>query len=166
MKVIKVIGPLGGEAVSQFINAFYAAKVEEVHVVINSEGGDSDVYLAFYDCSRRFRRAGMLTTTALGEVDSGACVLVASGSKGRRFSYAHTIWGMHEPFLTSVTADPAVQDSEFDSKKFTLDKYYSLLGEITGTRPNRWRKRLGGKSMVTFGAKTALKWRLIDEILK
>lgn len=166
IKSLKIVGELNNEVISALIDAFYLRPLdEEVHVVVSSEGGNSEVYSTFVDCTRRHREAGLLTTVAVGEVFSGAPVIIAAGSPGCRRSYAHTLFGMHEPYYPEMGTDPAVLQAEYRALQSTIDRFYTLLETLTKTTSKTWRKRLSGKSMVTFDAKQALRWGLIDVIV-
>lgn len=166
-KIFKIIGELNKDTMSSLIDEFVGKPVDEgYNVVVNSEGGDSEVFFAFYDITRRLRRDNLLSTVAVGEVCSGAPVIVASGSLGKRYSYGHTMFGMHEPYMSSTSDDPAVLQSELQCLQSNIDRFYSLLSSITDTSIATWRKRLKGKSMLYFDAKQAVKWKLIDEVIK
>jgi ATP-dependent protease ClpP protease subunit len=164
--MLPITGELNDATIHKLLCTFVLQKIcGPILVAVNSEGGNSDVYSTFLDCSRRHRRAGVLETLAVGEVYSGATVIVASGSAGKRYSYEHALWGMHEPYLPETTGDPAVLQSEIRMLQSTVDRFYSIIAELTKTSVATWRRRLKGQSMVSFDAKQALKWKLIDSII-
>jgi ATP-dependent protease ClpP protease subunit len=167
MTIFTIMGELTDKTSHELIKLFFGHPVDSsVHVVVDSEGGNSDVYCLFVDCTRRHRRAGTLCTVAAGEVMSGAPVIVAAGSPGLRYSYEHTSWGMHEPFVTEVCPDPVVQTAQMCSLQSCVDRFYNIISVLTDTSVRTWRGRLKGQSLLTFDAKQALKWNLIDEILE
>ncbi|RLC87844.1 MAG: hypothetical protein DRJ03_04670 [Chloroflexi bacterium] len=166
-KIFKIMGELNSSTMVAMVEEFVGKPVDEgYNVVVNSEGGDSEVFFAFYDITRRHRRDHLLSTLAIGEVCSGAPVIVASGSPGMRYSFQHTMFGMHEPYMSSTSDDPAVLQSELQCLQSNIDRFYSMLSSVTETSVATWRKRLKGKSMVYFDAKAALKWKLIDEVIE
>lgn len=160
---IKIIGELNNSTISALFDA-YLTGADEIEVAICSEGGNTDVSCAFVDLFSPWRRAGSLGTVAFGEVMSGAPLIVAAGSPGRRVAFMHTLFGLHLPYLDETTGDPAVQDSEFRMLQSTTDRFITLLSGLTDTTERTWRKRLKGKSMVIFDAKQAKKWGIIDNI--
>jgi len=170
--LLKVLGELTNETVSVMVDAYYSllnsAEEEDANlsVVVSSGGGNSDVYCCFVDLFSWWRDRRRVETLALGEVMSGASLIVAAGSRGHRVSMAHTLFGLHEPYLAETTADPAVFDSEKRGLQSAVDRFYSLLEDLTDTQARTWRRRLHGKSMVIFDAKQALKWNLIDKVQK
>jgi ATP-dependent Clp protease, protease subunit len=164
--LLKIIGELNNDVIDVLVDTFFSRDADDgVNVVVASEGGNSDVYSVFIDCTRRHRDAGSLLTLAAGEVYSGAPIIVAAGSPGKRCSYEHCLFGLHEPYLQETTGDPAVLKSELQMLQSTIDRFYTILSELTGTTVKTWRSRLSGKSMVGFDAKQALRWGLIDKII-
>jgi len=164
--LLKIIGELNNDVIDVLIDTFFARDADDgVNVVVASEGGNSDVYSVFIDCTRRHRGAGSLLTLAAGEVYSGAPIIVAAGSPGKRCAYEHCLFGLHEPYLQETTGDPAVLKAELSTLQSTIDRFYTILSQLTHTAVATWRKRLAGKSMVGFDAKQALRWGLIDEII-
>lgn len=166
--ILKIVGELNNDVVSSMIDAYIRVLKEEddLNVVISSEGGNSDVFCVFVDLFSDLRARDMVETLAVGEVMSGAPLIVAAGSPGRRVALKHTLFGLHEPFVSEITDDPAVQLDEMKTLQSTVDRFYSLLSELTGTSVRTWRKRIHGRSLVTFDAKQALKWGIVDKVQK
>jgi len=133
-------------------------------VIVSSEGGDSDVFCVFVDLFKYWRMKGNVNTLAVGEVMSGAPLIVAAGSKGHRLAMEHTLFGLHEPYITTIQGDPAVFESEKRNLQSTIDRFYTLLSELTDTSVRTWRSRIHGKSLLTFDAKQAKKWCLVDTV--
>ena len=168
--LLKIVGDLNDETISTMVDAYYKmnnrSKEDVLSAVVCSGGGNSDVYCCFVDLFSWWRKRGQIETLALGEVMSGASLIVAAGSRGYRISMHHTLFGLHEPYLNETTADPAVFDSEKRNLQSATDRFYSLIAELTDTSERTWRRRLHGKSLVVFDAKQALKWNLIDKVQK
>jgi len=164
--ILKILGELNNDTISTMVDGYLSVLDEEesLCVVVSSEGGNSDVFCVFVDLFSDLRARGKVETLAVGEVMSGAPLIVAAGSPGRRVAMKHTLFGLHEPFVSDVTGDPAVQDSEFRTLQSTVDRFYTLLSELTGTTVGTWRKRIHGKSLVVFDAKQAQRWGLVDKV--
>ena len=166
--ILKIVGELNNGVVSKMVDAYVDVLNEDddLNVVISSEGGNSDVFCVFVDLFSDLRKRGKVETLAVGEVMSGAPLIVAAGSPGRRIAMKHTLFGLHEPFVSEVTDDPAVQLDEMRTLQSTVDRFYSLLSELTGTSVRTWRNRIHGRSLVTFDAKQAQKWGIVDSVQK
>jgi ATP-dependent protease ClpP protease subunit len=166
--ILKIIGELNNDTISTMMDAYLAVLDEQqpLRVMVSSEGGNSDVFCVFVDLFSDLRARGMVETLAVGEVMSGAPLIVAAGSPGIRCAMKHTLFGLHEPFVSDVTDDPAVQNSEFRTLQSTVDRFYTLLSRLTGTSIRTWRNRIHGKSLVVFDAKQAQKWGLVDKVQK
>lgn len=168
--LLKIIGDLNNEVVSTMTDMYcemlQREKDEILSVIIYSGGGNSDVFCCFMDFFSWWRARGLVETLACGEVMSGAPIIVAAGSPGHRVAMKHTLFGLHEPYLSETTPDPAVFDSEKRMLQSSVDRFYTLLSELTETSVRTWRNRLHGKSMVIFDARQALKWNLIDKVQK
>lgn len=130
-----------------------------------SPGGDITVYHALLDFLEIAREEDRLMTLAMGECFSGAPLLIAGGSPGKRYSYKSTLFGLHEPFLTSIPPDPAAQYSILKQLESIKDQYYGFLAQFTKHRKAWWREQLEGKSMVYMTAHDAKKMGIIDEVL-
>jgi len=163
--LLNIIGELNNQTIENILETSEVMCPEPLIVNVASEGGNSDVFCVFVDVFKPMIDGGAVTTRAVGEVMSGAPLIVASGSKGKRYSYKHTLFGLHEPFMEEVQGDPATYESERRTLQSTIDRFYTLLSELTDTTVSTWRKRIHGKSLLTFDAKQALKWKLIDKII-
>jgi len=167
--LLPIIGTLNTETVVRMCDVYTTMlnEVEEgciLDVMVSSEGGDSDVFCVFVDLFKWWRMEGLVNTIGVGEVMSGAPLIVAAGSTGCRLAMEHALFGLHEPYLTEIQGDPAVFEAEKRGLQSTIDRFYNLLAELTGTSVKTWRSRIHGKSLVTFDAKQAKKWNLVDKV--
>jgi ATP-dependent Clp protease protease subunit len=130
-----------------------------------SPGGDIIVYHALLDFLEIPREEGRLSTLAMGECASGAPLLVAGGSPGKRYSYKNTLFGLHEPFLGNVPDDPGAQHSLFEQLNYIKQQYYKFLSDLTKRKEAWWKEKLSGQSMWNITAKEAKDFGIIDEII-
>jgi len=157
-----------GELSSETINSVWEAYDDDREFILTlcSPGGDIIVYHALLDFLGHAREQGRLTTVGMGECFSGAPLLLAGGSEGRRVAYKSTLFGLHEPFLTQVPPDPGAQFTVLKQLESIKDQYYGFLAQFTKHRQAWWRERLEGKSMWHMDAKEAMKLGIIDGVIE
>lgn len=165
MKAIRVIGELNNEKLNHWLDCLALNHAEGWEVTVCSEGGDLHACFAFLDLFKEYREAGKLDTVAVGWVMSGAPVIVASGSPGRRFAFENTAIGLHLPFILGQTEDSGAQDVEMADLERTKDRFCRVLESVSNHTRKWWRKTLKGRSMVYFDPREAVKLGLIDTIL-
>jgi ATP-dependent Clp protease protease subunit len=138
---------------------------KEFLLTLCSPGGDITVYHALLDFLEIAKEEGRLATLAMGECFSGAPLLVAGGSPGKRYSYKSTLFGLHEPFLSHIPNDPGAQVAILEHLESVKKQYYQFLSSLTNHRAKWWEERIRGKSMWHMSAREAKKLGLIDEVL-
>lgn len=139
---------------------------EGVHLVLwlSGPGTDAPVYRALHGMLRHYRADDRLETRAVGDVESGYVILATLGSPGLRFAHRYAIFGLHEPYLSAVTEDPAAQAVERAALEKERKYFYDLLAELTGRQRAWWRRRLKGKSMLYLEPHEAKRAGLVDDI--
>jgi len=85
---------------------------QEISVYLNSPGGSMSATMAIYD-TLQFVQAPV-ATTCVGQAGSGAAVLLAAGSPGRRSVLPHTRVLLHQPSIggRGTISDLALQTAE------------------------------------------------------
>ncbi len=101
----------------------------DVNLYINSPGGSVDDTLAIYD-TIQFLSCN-LATYCVGQAASGAAMILACGTKGKRFALPHSKVMIHQPWggVTGQAADIAIQAEEILKAKKLLNE---LLAKHTG----------------------------------
>jgi len=69
---------------------------KDIHLYINSPGGDITALLAIYDTLKFIRPD--VSTFCFGQAASAAAVLLAAGAKGKRFALPHARILLHQPW--------------------------------------------------------------------
>src|ERR1044072_2724900 len=69
---------------------------KDIHFYINSPGGDVVATLAIYDTMQIL--SCPVATYCVGQAASGAAVLLAGGTNGKRFALPHARVMLHEPY--------------------------------------------------------------------
>ncbi len=101
----------------------------EINLYINSPGGSVDDTLAIYD-TMQFLTCDV-ATFCVGQAASGAAVILAAGTKGKRYALPHSKIMIHQPWgnVTGQASDIAIQAEEvLKAKKVFND----LLAKHTG----------------------------------
>lgn len=131
-----------------------------IHVYINSPGGDVSAGLAIYDTLRWLPCE--VNTYCIGQAASMGAVLLAAGTKGKRYSLANGRVMIHQPLggVTGTAADIKVQAAEIARVK---QKLASILAEHTGKPIDQILKDSDRDFFMS--AEEAKEYGLIDEVI-
>ena len=102
---------------------------KDINFYINSPGGSVTAALAIYDTMEYIRPE--LSTICMGQAASAGAVLLAAGTKGKRFALPHSRVLLHQP---SGEAGGQSTDIEIAAKEITRvrDLLNEILAEKTG----------------------------------
>jgi ATP-dependent Clp protease protease subunit len=136
-------------------------KDQDINLYVNSPGGAVDDTLAIYD-TMKFLTCDV-ATFCVGKAMSGGAVVLAAGTKGKRYALPHAKVMIHQPFggIYGQTADIAIQAEEILKTKDTLT---DLLAKLTG-QP-REKVAEDQERDKYFDAKEAKAYGLVDEVLE
>jgi ATP-dependent Clp protease protease subunit len=104
-------------------------KSQDIHMYINSPGGSVSATLAIYD-SMQFIDVP-INTYCMGLAASGAAVLLAAGTKGKRFALPNAKVMIHQPYgqVGGQVSDIEIQATEILKERDRLNK---ILAHHTG----------------------------------
>jgi ATP-dependent Clp protease protease subunit len=93
----------------------------DIQVYINSPGGSVTAGLAIYDTMQHL--SCNVATYCIGQAASFGAVLLAAGTKGKRFSLPHSRIMMHQPWggAEGTAADITIQAAEINRLKGILN---------------------------------------------
>ena len=133
---------------------------QDIHLYINCPGGAIDDTLAIYD-TMRFLNCD-IATYCVGAASSGAAVILAAGTKGKRFALPHAKVMIHQPWgmVGGQAADMRIQAEEILKVKKTL---IDIIAAESGREVGQVEKDTERDRYMD--AKEALEYGLIDEIL-
>jgi ATP-dependent Clp protease protease subunit len=102
---------------------------KDINIYINSPGGDITALFAIYDTMKYVRPDK--STFCFGQAASAAAVLLAAGTKGKRFALPHTRILLHQPY---GGAAGQATDIELQAKEILRmrDLLNAMLAEDTG----------------------------------
>ena len=133
---------------------------KDIHLYINSPGGDITALFAIYD-TMQFIEAD-LSTFCFGQAASAAAVLLGAGTKGKRFALPHARILLHQPFggVAGQAADIEIQAKEILRMRDLLN---GMLANDTGQTVERVSKDTDRDFIMT--AEEAVTYGLIDEVI-
>src|SRR3954449_1176090 len=116
-------------AVMKFLYLQYENRTQGISFYINSPGGSVSSTLAIYDTMQFIECP--VATYCIGLAASGAAVLLAGGSKGRRFSLPHSKIMIHQPYgqVGGQISDIEIQAEEIIRSKQVINE---ILARHTG----------------------------------
>ncbi len=102
---------------------------KDIHLYINSPGGDITALFAIYD-TMKFIKPDM-STFCFGQAASAAAVLLAAGTKGKRFALPHARILIHQPYggAAGQASDIEIQAKEILRMRDLLNE---MLADDTG----------------------------------
>jgi ATP-dependent Clp protease protease subunit len=132
----------------------------EISLYVNSPGGTVDDTMAIYDTMRFI--SSPIATYCIGRAQSGAAVILASGTKGKRFALPHAKVMLHQPWggVTGQAADIKIQAEEILKSKVMINE---LLSKNTGQPVEKIAEETERDRYMT--ADEACEYGIIDEVL-
>jgi ATP-dependent Clp protease, protease subunit len=133
---------------------------QDIHFYINSPGGSVTATMAIYD-TMRFLQCPV-ATYCVGLAASGGAVLVAGGTKGKRFILPHAKMMIHQPYgeVGGQVSDIEIQAKEILETRETLNR---ILADHTGQPIEVIAKDTDRDRYLTAGQ--AKEYGLVDEVL-
>jgi ATP-dependent Clp protease protease subunit len=133
----------------------------DISVYINSPGGAITAGLAIYD-TMQFVRPD-ISTICVGQASSMAALLLAAGTKGKRFGLPNSRMMIHQPLggVSGAASDIDIHAREILRMRALVN---DLLGSCTGQDSARIEQDTDRDFIMT--ADEALEYGLIDQILR
>jgi len=133
---------------------------KDIHFYINTPGGGVSATLAIYDTMQIL--SCPVATYCVGLGASGGAVLLAGGSKGKRFALPHAKVMMHQPYgqVGGQVSDIEIQADEIFRTRDVLNR---ILAEHTGQPMERIAKDTDRDFYMT--AEQAKEYGVVDDIL-
>ncbi|MHC5092171.1 MAG: ClpP family protease [Planctomycetota bacterium] len=133
----------------------------EINLYINSPGGSVDDTMAIYDTMRFI--GSPVATYCIGRAQSGAAIVLAAGTEGKRHALPHAKVMLHQPWggVTGQAEDIRIQAEEILKAKKVINE---LLSKHTGLTPEKIAEETERDKYMT--AEEAKAYGLIDEVLE
>ena len=133
---------------------------KDVHLYINSPGGDITALLAIYDTMKFIRPD--VSTFCFGQAASAAAVLLAAGAKGKRFALPNARILLHQPWggVGGQASDIELQAKEILRMRDLLN---GMIATDTGQDPARVSADTDRDFIMT--AAESAEYGVIDEVI-
>jgi ATP-dependent Clp protease protease subunit len=164
-RIVFMIGEISSQRAAEVImKMLYLDNLKrdsEISLYINSPGGSVDDTMAIYDTMRFVRSP--IATYCIGRAQSGAAIILAAGTKGKRHALSHAKIMLHQPWggVSGQAADIKIQAEEILKAKVMINE---LLAKLTNQPVEKIAAETERDRYMT--ADEALQYGLIDEVLK
>ena len=163
-RIVFLIGEISyaraAEVIMKMLYLDNLKRSSEISLYINSPGGSVDDTMAIYDTMRFV--SSPIATYCIGRAQSGGAIVLAAGTKGKRFALPHAKIMLHQPWggVTGQAADIKIQAEEILKAKAMINEILSKhsgqpVGKIAAeTERDRY-----------MSAEEAKAYGLIDDVL-
>ncbi|MDR1922740.1 MAG: ATP-dependent Clp protease proteolytic subunit [Planctomycetaceae bacterium] len=134
---------------------------KDIHFYINSPGGSVTSTLAIYDTMQML--SCPVATYCVGLAASGGAILLAGGTKGKRYALPHAKIMMHQPW---GGVGGQVSDIEIQANQIIKDR--AMLNEILASHIGKPVDEIAKNTDRDFylNAEEAKEYGVVDDILK
>src|SRR5947209_10278064 len=138
----------------------YENRNQEIHFYINCPGGSVTATLAIYD-TMQFLECP-ISTYCMGLSASGAAIILAAGTKGKRYALPHSKIMAHQPWgqVGGQVSDIEIQANEIMKDRHRLNE---ILSRHTGQPLDRIAQETERDRY--FSATEAKEFGLVDDVL-
>ena len=164
-RIIFVVGPIDDHmanlVVAQLLFLESENPTKEINLYVNSPGGSVTAGLSVYDTMQFIKPS--ISTLCIGQAASMGAILLAGGSKKKRFALPNSRVMIHQP-LGSFQG----QATDFDIQAKEILNIRSRLNEILSKHTGQTLKKIQNDTERDnfMTSSDALKYGIIDEILK
>ena len=133
---------------------------KDIHLYINSPGGSVTAGMAIYDTMLYVKPA--ISTICMGQAASMAALLLAAGTKGKRFALPHARILIHQPLggVQGQATDIDIQAREILRMREELNR---ILVHHTGQSMDKIQRDTDRDFFMT--AEQAKDYRIVDEVI-
>ncbi len=133
---------------------------KDIHLYINSPGGSVTASLAIYDTMQFVKPA--IETICMGQAASGAALLLAAGTKGKRMALPHSRIMIHQPYggVQGQAVDIQIQAKEILRMREELNR---IIANHTGQPLERVEKDSDRDFFMS--PEEAKEYGLVDEVI-
>ncbi|MHC4069920.1 MAG: ClpP family protease [Planctomycetota bacterium] len=163
-RIVFLIGEISyaraAEVIMKMLYLDNLKRATEISLYINSPGGSVDDTMAIYDTIRFV--SSPVATFCIGRAQSGAAVVLAAGTKGKRHALPHAKVMLHQPWggVTGQAADIKIQAEEIIKAKAMINE---ILAKHSGQSIEKIAAETERDRYMT--ADEAKEYGLIDEVL-
>jgi ATP-dependent Clp protease, protease subunit len=151
---------IGNLVMAQLLHLESEDPDKDIHLYINSPGGDITSLFAVYDTMQYIKPD--VSTIVMGQAASAAAVLLAAGTRGKRYALPHSRVLIHQPHggAQGQAVDIEIQAKEILRYRKLLDQ---LLAEHTGQPIEKISRDTDRDFIMT--SEQAKDYGVIDEVI-
>ncbi len=133
---------------------------KDINLYINSPGGSITAGLAIYDTMQYVKPD--VTTICTGQASSMAAVLLAAGTKGKRYALPHSRVMVHQPMGTTEG-----QATDIDIRAREIIRLKKAIIEIFSHHTGQTKKKIGNDTERDFfmTGQEALEYGIVDKVI-
>ncbi|MCZ6698711.1 MAG: ATP-dependent Clp protease proteolytic subunit [Planctomycetota bacterium] len=164
-RIIFMAGPINDRTASLVIMRMLylqsLKKDQDINLYINCPGGMVDQTLAIYDTMQHLTCG--IATYSIGQAASGGAVILAAGTKGKRYALPNSKIMLHQPWggITGAAEDIRIQAEEILRDKKAMNAILAKHSNMTAEKIEEETERDR-----FLDPKEAVEWGLVDEIVE
>lgn len=157
-----IIDPVANSIIAQLLYLTSKDPQKDIQLYINSPGGVLTAALAIYDTMQYVKCP--ISTVCVGLAASGAAVLLAAGTKGKRYALPNSEILLHQVAVSGVSGEAV--EVEIAAKQILKlkDKVNRILAKHTGQPLEKIEKDTDRDFYLS--AEEAKNYGIIDEVIK
>ncbi len=152
---------LANVTIQKLLYLQYENRNQEIHFYINCPGGSVTATLAIYDTMQYMECP--ISTYCMGIAASGAAIILAAGTKGKRFALPNSKVMIHQPWgqVGGQVSDIEIQATEIMKERRRLNE---ILAFHTGQSVERMEGETDRDRF--FTAQEAKEFGLVDDVIQ
>jgi ATP-dependent Clp protease protease subunit len=145
---------------AQMLFLEYEDTDKDIHLYLNSPGGDITALFAIYDTMKFIKPH--VSTFCFGQAASAAAVLLAAGTRGKRFALPHARVMLHQPW-----GGAAGQASDIEIQAKEILRMRDMLNTMLAADTGQQMEKIASDTDRDFvmSADEAVAYGLIDEVI-
>jgi ATP-dependent Clp protease protease subunit len=164
-RVIFIVGPIEDHMANLVVAQLLFLESEnpdkDIALYINSPGGSVSAGLSIYDTMQFIKPD--VSTMCIGQAASMGAVLLAGGTKGKRYTLPHSRMMIHQP-LAGFQGQASDIDIHAREVLETRDRLNRILSKHTGQTIDKIRQDTDRDNFM--GGEAALAYGLIDRVME
>jgi ATP-dependent Clp protease, protease subunit len=152
---------LANVTIQKLLYLQYESRTQEIHFYINCPGGSVTATLAIYDTMQYMECP--ISTYCMGMAASGAAIILAAGTKNKRYALPNSKVMIHQPWgqVGGQVSDIEIQATEIQKERARLNE---ILARHTNAPLDRIEKETERDRY--FTAQEAKEFGLVDEVIQ
>lgn len=164
-RIVVLGGPINDDVANLIIAQLLFLEADdpekEIHLYINSPGGDVNAGLGIYDVMQYVHPA--VGTICMGQAASMAAVLLAAGARGKRLALPNSRVMIHQPWggVRGQSSDIQIHAQEILKLRHRLNE---ILAEHTGKQPDQIERDTDRDNFLD--ARQAVDYGIVDRVIE